>query len=127
MTKEISDFLNEMTNFYHTGLKWGIPVGLAAPQVGRSLRIFIAFGVGYINPEIIWKTKAPSDIKLEGCYSCQDNFFGYKVERSPSIRLRWQDGFGKVHEQRFNGYEAQVLQHEMDHLQGICVADSKIV
>ena len=103
---------------FMTELKWGIPMGISAPQVGSDLRIFVALGEVFINPEIVWVTKAPKNTCHEGCYSRDENNFSYKVERAPSLLIRWQDLNGKSDERRFNGLQAQVIQHEMDHLDG---------
>lgn len=78
----------------------------------------------FINPEITWRTGAPLDLCEEGCYSLQEGRFDYKVHRYPSIRLKWQDLTGTWHEGRFNGKKAQVIQHEMAHLDGfLCNTD----
>lgn len=52
---------------------WGNCVGLAANQVGDDRALFIAEGLVYVNPEIIWMTGAPKDRSLEGCYSLEEN------------------------------------------------------
>lgn len=99
--------------------------GLAAPQVGRNIRVFYALGEWYINPEITWVTKAPPNLMKEGCYSLVEGKFDYPVWRAPSIALKWQDKTGAWHEGRFNGFKAQVLQHEFDHLEGkLCCGDN---
>jgi len=99
-------------------------VGLAAPQVGISQRLFVlncsydedgADGeVTMINPEII----SGSDPQLmdEGCLS----FPGIhaKVERFQSIRVRFQDVEGNFHEIDADDLLAQAVQHELDHLEG---------
>lgn len=118
--KEVIEWILGMYQFFSKGGSWGNMVGLAANQVGRSLRVFIALGEIYVNPEITWRTKAPEHLCCEGCYSLEDNKFDYPVHRSTSIKMRWQDLDGVVHEGRFNGYKAQVIQHEMDHLNGKC-------
>ena len=118
---EIKEFVKELTIFMLQGIKWGTPMGLTAVQVGRPIRLFIAIGEVFINPEITWVTKAPKDTVKEGCYSLEDNSFEYVVERAPSIRMKWQDLNGEWKEERFNGFKAQILQHEYDHLDGILV------
>lgn len=108
--KLVTDMAYTMQN-----VKWGVPVGLAAPQVGRSLRLFIARGMVFINPRITWATKQVKYYK-EGCYSLEPNKFDYPHWRPSSIRLRWQDLDGEWHERRFNDPMSQVIQHEYDHL-----------
>lgn len=107
-------------------------VGLAAPQVGLSIRLFVvkqndkAKSRAFINPEIL---SIPEDDQavnskpkrrrklLEGCLSVQ-NIWGH-VERKREVRLRYQDRHGRVHEGTFRGFLATIVQHEVDHLNGI--------
>lgn len=114
-------FINYETKYGQ--MKWGKVMGIAAPQVGKNIRLFMAMDDIFINPEITWTTKAPLELFREGCYSAIENKFDYEVYRHPSIRLKWQDLTGDWHEERFNGKKAQVIQHEMAHLDGICICD----
>ena len=111
-------------------------VGLAAPQVDRSLQIFLAkpsdksdFMV-FINPEIIEQSskvdyvKRPkkdasekASKKLEGCLSLPA-IWG-PVLRSSSVTLSYLDGHGKSHKKKFSNFLATIIQHEIDHLNGI--------
>lgn len=108
-------------------------VGLAAPQVGKSLQIFIVRQdkksplLTFINPTILSpstetkitmksKTKKKS-VKLEGCLSLQD-IWG-TVKRHPSVMLEYMDEDGKKHKKKFTGFLATIIQHEVDHLNGI--------
>lgn len=101
---------------------WGRPVGLAAPQIGDQRRWFIALGNLYINPELVWVPKAGWIYCKEGCYSLEDNAY-YDVMRPYGLKLRWQDLYGRTHEKRFNGLEAEILHHELRHLDGVCLVD----
>ncbi|MBI3985006.1 MAG: peptide deformylase [Candidatus Levybacteria bacterium] len=106
-----------------------IGVGLAAPQVGKSLRLFIVKPkvnskiIAFINPKIInqkplVKTKkGQKHKKLEGCLSLKD-IWG-EVERFPEITLEYQDEEGTKHIKVFNGFMATIIQHEIDHLEGV--------
>ncbi len=115
-SEDLKYFCTQMFLFIKSGaLNWGRPVGLAAPQVGLPIRVFVAEDGLYINPEIIWKTKAPFVNETEGCYSLGPNKL-FEAERSQSIRLKYQDHQGNWNEQRFNGFHARVIQHELDHL-----------
>lgn len=110
-------------------------VGLAAPQVGESLRIFIAKPTPkskdqvFINPKVSIhgnpdpkketgdkKNKKPKT-KLEGCLSLV-NIWGV-VKRVPSIDVTYLDEQGKKHKRVFTGFMATIIQHEVDHLNGV--------
>lgn len=74
----------------------------------------------FINPEIL----DPSEdhiVYQEGCLSVPEIFAD--VERPASIRARWQDLDGTVHEEAMEGLMAICLQHEMDHLEGVLFID----
>lgn len=97
---------------------WGRPAGMAANQIGHDKRIFIALGKEYINPVVTWRTRAPKAASHEGCYSLPANEY-FDIERSPSVSLQWLDKDWNVCTGRFNGREAFVIQHELDHLDGV--------
>ncbi len=101
-------------------------VGLAAPQVGVSLRVAVTDvdwrsedgeknHQVWINPEFTWKSDE-TEITEEGCLSLPE-IYG-DVERPNAVRLKWFDLEGKKHEQDFDGFQAVALQHEFDHLDG---------
>lgn len=106
-----------------------VGVGLAAPQVGRSLRIFIAKTSVkskvriFINPRIVSqsspqkKVKQEKTRKLEGCLSLPD-IWG-EVLRYNEVNLEYMDEKGKTHLKLFKGFLATIIQHEVDHLDGI--------
>lgn len=107
-------------------------VGLAAPQIGKSLRIFMikpnvkSTIKTFINPKIIElrpviedkpKRKKLDGTKLEGCLSLP-NIWGI-VQRKPEVTLYYMDEQGREHTEDFKGFTATIIQHEMDHLEGI--------
>lgn len=104
-------------------------VGLAAPQIGISLRIFITRPketdniFTFINPKIIWISKKlvkgiPSqDNQIEGCLSLP-NVWGI-VERHESVKLEYVDEKNNIKQESFSGFPAIIVQHEIDHLDGI--------
>ncbi|MBI5019436.1 peptide deformylase [Candidatus Gottesmanbacteria bacterium] len=104
-------------------------VGLAATQVGQSLRIFLTKPTAkakirtFINPEIINKSGALTQgvpersNKMEGCLSIP-NVWG-NVHRSSTLTLRYQDETGAIHQEEFSGFLATIIQHETDHINGI--------
>lgn len=107
-------------------------VGLAAPQIAVDLAIFIikptlkSETLVFINPKILESKQAsPSatpqekeeDIKLEGCLSIP-RIWG-PVVRNIKVLLEYQDLTGERHTEWFGGFKAVIIQHEMDHLQGV--------
>ncbi|MGH7245811.1 MAG: peptide deformylase [Candidatus Levyibacteriota bacterium] len=104
-------------------------IGLAAPQVGKSVQLFIIkqspkapFSI-YINPvlklsgQLSVSEMKKKHSKLEGCLSLQD-IWG-TVKRSPATSISYLDEKGKKHTRTYTGFFATILQHEYDHLQGI--------
>ena len=109
-------------------------VGLAAPQVGVSLRLFVynwrdEGGTLHrgtaINPELLITPAAiglpDEEADLEGCLSIPGERFA--LRRSPSALLRATDLDGELYELRADGWLARICQHEYDHLDGILYAD----
>ena len=104
-------------------------VGLAAPQVGLSLKLFVVDtiqvekeetrGKGikkvFLNAELLEETGDEWAYE-EGCLSIPD--VRGEVDRLPVIRLRYQDEKFEVHEETFEGINARVIQHEYDHTIG---------
>ena len=97
-------------------------VGLAAPQIGESKRLFIAAPEGirgprftYINPELI--SGSGTEKGPEGCLSFP-GVFG-EVERFKEIKVRYTDLQGEIREKQLKGFVARIFQHEKDHLDGV--------
>jgi len=104
-------------------LSYGNCVGLAAPQIGLNKNVFIALGIMYINPKITGYS-AVKYTDMEGCYSLEKDVT-YKVQRSDLIRMEWMNKKGEKKIATFSGFQAQVLQHEYDHLQGrLCCGEN---
>jgi peptide deformylase len=107
-------------------------VGLAAPQIGKSIRMFVVdaepmdpeqlkgFKKIFINPEIIDEEGELWPYE-EGCLSIPG--IREKVNREPIIRLRYMDENFNQFEETFSGMAARVIQHEYDHLEGILFID----
>ena len=124
-------------------MKGASGLGLAAPQVGRSERLFVADlspyqeeimedydGVvpdfarepeAFINPEVL--AEAPeTEIEFEeGCLSIPD--IREVVVRPDRLRVRWTDRHFETHEVEARGVFARVFQHELDHLDGVLFLD----
>jgi peptide deformylase len=126
MQKIIDDLFDTM---YHSeGL------GLAAPQIGQSIRIFVIDGTpvaedepelagfikAFINAHIIEKSgeKVPMN---EGCLSIPN--LREEVKRESHIRIQYYDENLEYHDEVFDGYKARIIQHEYDHLDGILFVD----
>ena len=113
-------------------------IGIAAPQVGAGIRIFLVakdilrglprqvkasqtagFFV-FINP-VIKNTSSKKDKDTEGCLSVR-GYYG-EVARPEKITVEYFDEFGKKHTRGASGLFARVIQHELDHLEGILFTD----
>lgn len=103
-------------------------IGIAAPQVGESLRVAIVdLGEGediieMVNPEVL-ETEG-LEVEVEGCLSFPE-LYG-EVERPYFVRIKAQERDGTWYELEAEDYEARAILHEIDHLDGI-LFDSKII
>lgn len=100
-------------------------VGLAAPQLGSLRRLAVAVtgddeAVVLCNPEIVWRSDE-EDADYEGCLSIGE--ISVEVLRPVAIRVRAQDVDGRPFELAPEGFAARVIQHEMDHLDGVLILD----
>ena len=99
-------------------------LGLSANQVGLPLRMF-AMNAGdkiwiLINPKILWKSETTSEYK-EGCLSFPG--LELKIKRAASVEIEFYALGGQKVVQKFDGLTARIVQHEIDHLDGICFTD----
>ncbi len=107
-------------------------VGLAAPQIGKSIRMFIVdasamedekagdFRQVFINPEIIEESGDKWNFE-EGCLSIPE--IREEVARQEKIRIRYFDENWEEHEDEFDGIIARIIQHEYDHIEGVLFTD----
>jgi len=109
-------------------------MGLAAPQIGKSIRLFIidanpvaedepslaGFRKVFINPHITEKKGEP-ELMTEGCLSIPN--IREEVNREYHIRIEYYDENREFHDEIFTGYKARIIQHEYDHLDGILFTD----
>ncbi|MDP4221757.1 MAG: peptide deformylase [Bacteroidota bacterium] len=127
---DLQQFINDLfeTLYKSEGL------GLAAPQVGKSIRIFVIDGkpVGddepdladfkkvFINARIVEKY---GDLALmtEGCLSIPN--LREEVNREAYVRITYYDENWEFHDEVYTGYKARIIQHEYDHLDGILFTD----
>ncbi|MGK7396274.1 MAG: peptide deformylase [Candidatus Cyclobacteriaceae bacterium M3_2C_046] len=111
-------------------------VGLAAPQIGMALRIFVIdagpmeedetektnepFKKVFINPEMLEEEGMEWSFE-EGCLSIPG--IREEIVRNEKIHLRYFDENWILHEETFDGIRARIIQHEYDHLEGILFTD----
>lgn len=107
-------------------------VGLAAPQIGKSIRMFIVdaeamdeeeckgFKKVFINPEIIEEFGDDWTFN-EGCLSIPD--IREDVDRAEGLLIRYFDENWEQHEEEYDGLKARVIQHEYDHIEGVLFTD----
>lgn len=107
-------------------------VGLAAPQIGKAINLFIIDSSRFedekypnvkkvfINAEILEETGDKWDFE-EGCLSIPH--IRENVKRHETLRIRYQDENFETHEETYDGIVARVIQHEYDHVKGIMFVD----
>lgn len=116
----IQKLVNEMFETMHEANG----VGLAAPQIAQSIRVFVAEfedrKVAMVNPEIV-KMEGET-LGREGCLSIP-GYYGDNIRRAEKIVVKGLDARGKAIKVNAEGWFARVLQHEIDHLDGILFLD----
>lgn len=127
---ELDQFIDDMfeTMYASDG------VGLAAPQVNRSIRLFVVDGTPYadkmpemadfkkvfINPYIL--DEEGKDVTMdEGCLSIPN--IREDVTRPEEVVIEYYDRNWELKEEKYTGFQARVIQHEYDHLEGILFTD----
>ncbi len=118
---ELGPFIAEMFE----ALKRGNGIGLAAPQVDRSIRLFVTDLEGdkprvFINPEIVLTSQETADIE-EGCLSLPGLY--QKVQRPEAVRIQAYNEKGRPFTVEADGMLARLILHENDHLDGILFVD----
>lgn len=140
ITSEYPEFEKFMSDMWETMYN-AHGVGLAAPQVGRSIRIFIvdaspfakdedqspeqqevlkSFKKAFINPVIIEETGEEWAFN-EGCLSIPD--VREDVYRRENVTIKYFDEDFNEHIETYNGLAARVIQHEYDHIEGVLFTD----
>ena len=108
-------------------------IGLAAPQIGKSLRLFIVDGTSleeepgmgdfrkvFVNAEMIEEAGTPWEFE-EGCLSIPN--IRERISRKEQLRIRYYDEAWNVFEETFDGMKARIIQHEYDHIEGKMFVD----
>jgi peptide deformylase len=108
-------------------------IGLAAPQIGKSIRLFVVDGTGlekdddeaeegmedfkkaFINPVMLEELGTPWDFE-EGCLSIPN--IREKISRKDTIRIRYYNENWELKEEEYDGMQARIIQHEYDHIEG---------
>ena len=123
--KYIQDTIERM--FFTMQTEGEHAVGLSAPQVGISLQIctikFNNSNISLLNPKIE-KLSKDTIISKESCLSIPNKQI--KVERHKKIMVSYQDRMGIKRKIKTGGFLSILLQHEIDHLNGILIVDKKI-
>ena len=127
---DLGKFIDDMfeTMYNSDGL------GLAAPQVGKSVRLFVIDGEPlakehpemkdfkkvFINPQV--KERKGEKVPMnEGCLSLPG--LHEEVDRESEIHIEYYDENWEFHDETYNGYKARVILHEYDHLDGVLFTD----
>ncbi len=137
--KSVDHQIHQLIQDMMTTMKNAEGIGLAAPQVGRSLRLFMVDitplleefpddqretfpeqPMIFINPEITWESYENDEFE-EGCLSIPD--IREPVQRPASVQMQFQDERSNHHVMTFDGILARVIQHEYDHLEGTLFID----
>lgn len=109
-------------------------VGIAAPQIGKSIRLFVIdaspyddeeaslkdFKKVFINPQIL-EESGDKWLSSEGCLSIPD--IREDVSRHPDLTISYFDENWVQHEESYSGLAARIIQHEYDHIEGILFTD----
>ena len=133
VTKDYEGLSTLIENMFDT-LKAADGIGLAAPQVNHSIRLFVVdasaladevpeaadFRKVFINP-VITKEEGEEVYYSEGCLSIPGIY--EDVKRSPIIHIEYYDENFEFHQDKFEGLRSRIVQHEYDHLEGILFTD----
>ena len=108
-------------------------IGLAAPQIGKSVRLFIVDGTSleddpamdnfkkiFVNPVLIEELGNPWEFE-EGCLSIPN--IREKITRKGQLKIRYYDENWNAFEEEYDGMKARIIQHEYDHIEGKMFVD----
>lgn len=108
-------------------------IGLAAPQIGKSVRLFIVDGTSleddpamdnfkkiFVNPVLIEELGNPWEFE-EGCLSIPN--IREKISRKGQLKIRYYDENWNAFEEEYDGMKARIIQHEYDHIEGKMFVD----
>lgn len=128
VNQDIAELIDDMfETMYHAA-----GVGLAAPQIGKSVRLFVidsspieekedeGLKAAFINPVITKTSGDPWDFE-EGCLSIPG--IREDVKREPEITIEYYDSDWNHQVKTFSGIQARIIQHEYDHVEGVLFTD----
>ena len=104
----------------------GFGRGLAAPQIGDSRRVIyidVDAPMALVNPEIVRSSRQMMTL-WDDCFSFPD--LSVKLKRHLSVDVRYRDAAGKEHSLKARGALSELLQHEIDHVNGILALDRAV-
>jgi peptide deformylase len=126
---DLSQLISDMFETMHAASG----IGLAAPQIGKSVRLFIVDGTvledepemegfkkAFINPIVLEEEGLPWDFE-EGCLSIPT--IREKVSRKEKLKIRYYDENWAIKEEEYDGMKARIIQHEYDHIEGKMFVD----
>lgn len=122
--KDVLEFINDMYETMHAAHG----IGLAAPQIGKSVRLFVVDGTtledepslkdfkkAFVNPVILDENGESWPFE-EGCLSIPN--IREEVERPEKLRIKYFDENWNAFEEEYDGMKARIIQHEYDHIEG---------
>jgi len=124
--------LIELSNDMFETMEAAYGIGLAAPQIGKSIRVFVVDGTPleeegmddfrkvFVNPVMIEETGEEWPFE-EGCLSIPN--IREEVKRNAELTIRYFDEHWNEHVETFDGMKARIIQHEYDHIEGILFTD----
>ena len=108
-------------------------IGLAAPQIGKSIRLFVVDGTSleeepgmenfkkvFVNPLVLQEDGMPWEFE-EGCLSIPN--IREKISRKGNLKLKYFDENWNAFEEEYDGMRARIIQHEYDHIEGKLFVD----
>jgi peptide deformylase len=126
---DISQLVEDMYETLHAANG----IGLAAPQIGKSMRLFIVDGTSleddpamadfkkvFVNPVLVEEGGNPWEFE-EGCLSIPN--IREKISRKGQLKIRYYDESWNPVEEEFDGMKARIIQHEYDHIEGKMFVD----
>jgi peptide deformylase len=126
---DLSQLISDMFDTMHGASG----IGLAAPQIGKSIRLFVVDGTvledepemegfkkAFINPIMIEELGTPWEFE-EGCLSIPN--IREKVSRKAQLKIRYYDETWTLKEEEYDGMKARIIQHEYDHIEGKMFVD----